>query len=221
MFLNLILSAINKDEDETARKPYGHCTKISYGELIYTVCTESRLLDSALILGIHENTLYRLLTKLFSSIVDKSNRERWDLQLLKLGSLYKCAKCNKILPITEFYTLTNRQASYCKDCDNTKSKEYRAANLEKCKKMVNQHYLNNKEQYVANRARRRARELNALPNWADLDAIAEFYKYRPVGYHVDHIVPLQGDLVCGLHTIDNLQYLSAKDNLSKGNKFIV
>lgn len=66
--------------------------------------------------------------------------------------------------------------------------------------------------------KRRATKLNATPSWADLKAIQEFYKGCPQGYHVDHIIPLQGKNVCGLHVLDNLQYLTAEENLKKGNK---
>ena len=63
-----------------------------------------------------------------------------------------------------------------------------------------------------------AKELR-IPPWADLSAINAFYKACPRGYHVDHIIPLRGSSVSGLHTIDNLQYLSAEDNLTKSNSF--
>lgn len=59
----------------------------------------------------------------------------------------------------------------------------------------------------------------ATPKWADREAIREFYKNRPEGFHVDHIVPIHGKGVCGLHVLDNLQYLPAIDNLKKGNKY--
>lgn len=68
-------------------------------------------------------------------------------------------------------------------------------------------------------AARRARILNATPPWANLEAIRDFYELCPPGYHVDHIHPLKGKTVCGLHVWENLQYLPAKENMSKGNRF--
>ena len=69
-------------------------------------------------------------------------------------------------------------------------------------------------------AKRRADKLNATPKWTNLKKIKEIYKYCPRGYHVDHIVPLKGVNVCGLHVENNLQYLTAQENISKGNKLI-
>lgn len=70
-------------------------------------------------------------------------------------------------------------------------------------------------------AKRRAAKLQRTPAWADHEAIKAMYISCPEGYHVDHIVPLQGKLISGLHTDENLQYLTAKDNLAKSNKFEV
>jgi hypothetical protein len=88
-----------------------------------------------------------------------------------------------------------------------------------------QHYENNKHLYVARLNQRRAVKVSATPTWADLDAIKHIYKQsRQISietgilHHVDHIVPLQGETVSGLHVEYNLQIIPAKQNLSKANK---
>ena len=75
--------------------------------------------------------------------------------------------------------------------------------------------------------RRRAAKIFRTPLWfnAEKEQIADLYKeaqeFREAGIdvHVDHIVPLQGKLVSGLHTLANLQILEASLNLSKNNSF--
>lgn len=69
-------------------------------------------------------------------------------------------------------------------------------------------------------AKRRAQKLNAIPPWANLKEIRKFYKVaKEQGLVVDHIIPLQGKLVCGLHVENNLQLLTASENSKKHNSF--
>lgn len=96
---------------------------------------------------------------------------------------------------------------------------YREINRAHIREWHREHFRANRSYYRAKGAKRWASELRRTPSWADLKAITEFYKACPPGYHVDHICPLQGKNVSGLHVIENLQYLPAKENLSKGNKF--
>jgi len=69
-------------------------------------------------------------------------------------------------------------------------------------------------------AKRRASKLQRTPSWADDLVIQMIYEDCPEGYHVDHIIPLQGENVSGLHVAWNLQYLTAEENCSKGNRHV-
>ena len=64
-----------------------------------------------------------------------------------------------------------------------------------------------------------AKRLRERQVYDDKKEIAEFYRNCPEGHHVEHIVPLNGKNVSGLHTVSNLQYLPATENLRKSNKF--
>jgi hypothetical protein len=86
----------------------------------------------------------------------------------------------------------------------------------------------NPEKYAAQRrphnAKRRAAKLDRTPPWSDLDEVSLIYKQaaslqrllgRPI--HVDHMVPLRGEAVSGLHVPENLQITFAEHNLAKSN----
>lgn len=70
-----------------------------------------------------------------------------------------------------------------------------------------------------NTAAKKASKLDRTPRWADIKTISLIYSNCPEGYQVDHVVPLNGINVCGLHVENNLQYLTVEDNLKKSNKF--
>ena len=114
-----------------------------------------------------------------------------------------CKRCDLVKELQHFYANRNYNDSvsvYCKRC---------------------QTFLE-KPTSVSRAARYRAAKLQRIPVWmtdVEQKQIDEFYKKCPEGYQVDHIIPLQGKYVSGLHILINLQYLPAFENASKSNNF--
>lgn len=123
-----------------------------------------------------------------------------DKWLMALYDYRRCNRCNTIKKTEDFsFNKTksdglNCQCRCCQQEQTTKSQP-------------------------ARQARYKAAKLGAIVPWTELDKIAIFYSLCPPGYQVDHIIPLQGRTVCGLHVLNNLQYLTITDNLKKHNKF--
>jgi hypothetical protein len=111
-----------------------------------------------------------------------------------------------------------------------RTKKYRENNKNKLNLLRREYTITNRSKLYALNAKRRASKLKATPKWLtieELRQIEELYEisqafklYTGQDYHVDHIIPLQGENVCGLHVPWNLQVLEASENLSKSNKLL-
>ena len=126
-----------------------------------------------------------------------------------------------------------------KDKLNKKAREVRGANREKYNKYnreasKREDYKNTRRVWIMNNPHKgalynsnyRTAKLKATPAWSNKAKIEHFYRLARVltkvkgsPQEVDHIVPLQGENICGLHVHYNLQVIPKSDNRSKGNKF--
>ena len=88
---------------------------------------------------------------------------------------------------------------------------------------------NNKPKKAALQSKRRAALLQRTPSWLTEDdfwIIEEAYKLAALrtqmlgfSWHVDHIIPLQGKHVSGLHVPTNIQVIPGSDNVRKHNSY--
>ena len=112
---------------------------------------------------------------------------------------------------------------------NAHSKAWYYANRERKLAKAREWSADNRDKRAAYTAKYRAAKLQRTPNWLtneDWAKIEEFYQLAAdltdiVGlpYHVDHIIPLQGSIVSGLHCPSNLQVIPATENQRKGNRY--
>jgi hypothetical protein len=123
------------------------------------------------------------------------------------------------------------KCNLCQQRQNRAGKKWKTRNPEKVKaamaawnarpesrRAIAEWSRTNKHRRNAITARRAAKKNKATPIWAERELIAEVYRQAALrDWHVDHVVPLNSPLVCGLHCWANLQILSPSENCSKGN----
>ena len=103
--------------------------------------------------------------------------------------------------------------------------KYRLNNLDEVRKRARELAKLHRAEGNARKKAYKCRRINAMPKWANIREIERLYREARamtvktgILHHVDHIYPLRGTTVCGLHVHWNLQILSAIKNMSKGNR---
>lgn len=154
---------------------------------------------------------------------DKLISDFYSAPLRKTGFSYYCKKCQSIQSKQNYFNKLDTKQAQMREYHSKNKKELN----EKSKIRGKAWREANKEKNCAKAARYRAKKIQAIPLWADAEEIQMYYgvaKYLDwisggfVKHHVDHIIPLQGNNVCGLHVQTNLQVLVDIHNLQKSNK---
>jgi hypothetical protein len=158
-----------------------------------------------------------------------------------------CIKCSdkKEENLFHFNTSAKKYNNVCSDCWHKNRNESNANNLERNTAVKKAWAKRNKNKVIearkkwkeenigkvkADKARQKERVKQATPKWLSplqLAAIEHAYFMADLRsqcfddrYHVDHVIPLRGENVCGLNVPWNLEVIKASENLQKGNKLL-
>lgn len=113
-----------------------------------------------------------------------------------------------------------------------KVRDWRAANIDSARaaarKATTKQRVEHSDRFLAHVRKAQTARLRRFPKWANEQRIQEVYataqrlaRNTGLEWHVDHVLPLQGRLVSGLHVHENLRVVPARMNLQKSNHFEV
>lgn len=108
-----------------------------------------------------------------------------------------------------------------------KQRRHYHKDIEVSRQQSRDYYSNNRDKMIQKTVDRSDRIIAATPPWANQQIIASIYsdcrritRETGIQHHVDHIVPLRGEIVSGLHVHTNLRIITAKENQEKSNKIL-
>lgn len=197
---NKILLKLNLCPDIWLKVPYRTHKGITTYSLVHSLITESCVSNAALKLGYNTRLIEQVIKEHLTPLYPGRSREfgggggivPWRNALLSTVGFKYCNACNNFKSMSEFPVNNSKLSGKSSECTG-------------CRKVIR---LESKKKISIR-----------TPVWANLNKIKEIYAKCPEQYHIDHIIPLNGDSVSGLHVYNNLQCISAKENLFKSNKF--
>lgn len=164
---------------------------------------------------------------------EKSHTDYHKRKDTKDGLMYICKACNKNKSRKVWNDKKEELKKWHKDYYKnnrdkilTKKVNYYILNKDTITTRQKQYRENNIIDIRARESAKNRRRKLATPKWADKQKIEHIYwicklitDITGIKHHVDHIIPLQGKNISGLHVPENLQILTAEENLRKGNRY--
>lgn len=223
MYTELVLAKLGVEYSTILKKKHGSAREFSYGEVINRILLNKACSAHALFPEIGQQTFNRMIKKAFPSVKLNGGNETWQYYLLTLIEHKLCGTCSTVKHFSDFSKDSSKSglgiASCCKRCRVLmNATQYKT---ETTKEAHQRSYEKNYGKIRDRQNRYKGERSLRVPPWSQTELISEYYEKCPEGFQVDHLLPLKGELVSGLHVIENLQYLTKEDNLKKGNKFLI
>ena len=141
----------------------------------------------------------------------------------------QCRDCKEIKPLEQMQKhklFKDGHNTLCLLCNQARVKAWRALGKRDSAGESKRYYDRHPEKCMARMRKYQTGKHKRYPAWADSIAIEAVYKeavelskHTGIPHDVDHIVPLHGKNVSGLHVHHNLRVIPATDNRRKSNKF--
>ena len=197
-----IFEKVDFSPSDIVKKKFGNSPQITGQELVEAILNTRSGKEVCTLFSFSEKTYKNLMKRLFPQVTLSGGKEDWRYYLTSLTSFKWCNSCNSFVHRSKF----------------SKKNANKDGLSSQCKECYKSYYEDNRGTIIASANNRREVVIRATPKWADLSKIAIIYSDCHKGYEVDHIIPLQGKNVCGLHVENNLQYLTLQENRKKSNK---
>jgi len=219
----LILDKLNWDYDKVLNSwHYSGIPDIYAGDLILSFLINESIEKVSKDINTSYKTIKTITDRVFKPLFGSINGggDTWRYRLALFIEYKRCSGChtyNKLSTLDIDNTNSDGRHTYCKICrsKNNAIKYKKDSYQEAHKRSQEKHYYD----ILARNAEYRAERKLRVVSWVDQEKIKEIYRNCPEGMHVDHIVPLKGELVSGLHVPENLQYLTPEENIKKSNRF--
>lgn len=192
MYAQQILDKLGLDGNLRLKKAIRGLNGYTLYELVNALISYDSVPEAAASLGYTDNPIKQSIREYITPVVIKTDARHWRNFLLSIIEHKICYICGRIQPLSRFHSDKSQIDGKAHDCASCKSARTKY----------------DKEEIA----------LRVVP-WTDKIAIREFYNNCPDDMVVDHIRPLRGKLVSGLHVLSNLRYMTREDNLAKSNKF--
>jgi hypothetical protein len=160
-----VLYCLGFSPKEILKKKHGSSPEITAEQFVLAILETESVPELAVRLHIGEQTANRIISKIFIPLLGKrtGGGDSWKLAVLNNAELKYCGNCKKLLPHTSFTKdLSTFDQLYwsCKECKSSSNAEYYSKNKDTYHKV---YIENNRSDYNARNAARRAAKLQATP----------------------------------------------------------